>query len=355
VLKIDRYIMLNFILGIIPVMLLLLFLFSFLTLADALKDVGEGSFTLPDAVKVVVLTTPKRIVDLLPVSALLGGLMGLGIMANHKELMVIRAAGMSKSRIVRPVILVAIALVGLVFVLQFLVIPEAEQFAVKIKSKSLQQTEVGSSGKLKFWTRSNNYLIRVSQIKFDRSLSDIEIYQIDSSRRLTQVYQASRADIVGGNDWLLTDVRQIELGESTAHIDHMPTMLWPDLLSSKQAATLILPIQALSPVNLYHYINYLEGNKINTLRYQTIFWQQVSIPISLLAMAMLALPFLLGSARHISVSQRITMGGVIGIGFYLIQQITGNLANLLGLNPFLTVLTPSLLLLGFAVYQIYKR
>jgi len=347
--------MFNFVLGIVPVLLLLVSLFSFLTLAEALKNVGEGSFMFPDAVKLVVLTTPKRIIDLLPISVLLGGLLGLGMMANHKELVVIRSAGMSKSRIVRPMLIVAITLVGLVFVLQFLVIPNAEKLAVKVKSKSLQQTEVDSRGKLKFWTRSNNYFIRVSEIRFDRSLSDIEIYEIDPARRLTQVFQVRHADIVGPNDWLLTDVLQTQLGESVARTVRRPTMLWPDLLSSKQAGSLILPIQALSPINLYRYINYLEENKINTRQYQTIFWQQMSIPLYLVAMAMLSLPFLLGSARHISISQRITVGAVIGIGFYLIQQISGNLANLLELNPLLTMLTPSLLLLGFAAYQIYKR
>ena len=76
-LRIDRYIMTQFVIGIIPALLLLLALFSFMTLADELEDVGTGAFTLPDALWVVFLTTPKRIVDLLPVSTLLGGLIGL--------------------------------------------------------------------------------------------------------------------------------------------------------------------------------------------------------------------------------------------------------------------------------------
>jgi len=354
-LKIDRYIMLNFILGIIPVLILLLSLFSFLTLAGFLQDVGKGSFVLSDAFRMVALTTPKRIVDLLPVSTFLGGLMGLGMMANNRELVAIRAAGMSKRRIVRPIVMVAMALVVLVIALQLLLIPVAEQIAVKVKARSLLQTEVGSGGGLNFWTRSNNYLVRVSETRFDRSLAGIEIYEIDSSRRLTRVFQAAHADIVGGNDWLLTDVLQTELGDLEARTVRKAIMLWPGLLSSEQTATLILPIQALSPISLHQYINYLEDNKIDTHQYRTVFWQQVSIPLSLVAMAMLSLPFLLGSARHISISQRLTVGGVIGMGFYLSQQLTGNLASLFGLNPLLTMLAPSFLILGFATYQIFKR
>ena len=52
-LRIDRYIMTQFVIGIIPALLLLLALFSFMALAEELEDVGKGSFTLPDALMVV--------------------------------------------------------------------------------------------------------------------------------------------------------------------------------------------------------------------------------------------------------------------------------------------------------------
>src|SRR5210317_582977 len=96
---VDRYIMQRFLAGVLPVMILLLALFSFLALAEELEDVGRGGFTMPDALMVVFLTTPKRIVELLPVTALLGGLLGLGAMANNRELIAIRTIGISKQRI----------------------------------------------------------------------------------------------------------------------------------------------------------------------------------------------------------------------------------------------------------------
>ena len=77
----DRYIMSQFLKGMLPVLLLLLALFSLLALAEALEDVGKVTFRQLDAFLVVLYTSPRRIVDLLPVTALLGGLMGLGILA----------------------------------------------------------------------------------------------------------------------------------------------------------------------------------------------------------------------------------------------------------------------------------
>jgi len=354
-LRLDRYLIMNFMLGMLPVMLLLLSLFSFLELAETLKYVGQGSFVLFDALSVVVLTMPKRFVDLLPFTALLGGLFGLGAMANHHELIAIRAAGVKKRRIALPILWVALAMVALAATLQFLVIPQSERKAAQITSKSLRDTTVRVGENLELWTRNPDLIVRVKELRFNRQMTDIEIFQIDPAGQLTHVFQARRADIIGLDDWLLTDVRRSDLSALEVHEERIASLRWPGLLSGDQTATIMLPIQALTPANLLGYIRYLDGNKLSAHRYRVVFWQQMSIPLSMVAMALLSLPFLLGSVRHIPISQRMVLGGMIGLGFYLAEQITGNLAGLYEMNPALTILGPSLLVLGAAVYGISRH
>ena len=55
----DRYIAFNYLVGMLPVMLLLLALFSFLALAEELEQVGEGAFRQVDAFMVVLYTSPR--------------------------------------------------------------------------------------------------------------------------------------------------------------------------------------------------------------------------------------------------------------------------------------------------------
>ena len=88
---------------------------------------------------------------------------------------------------------------------------------------------------------------------------------------------------------------------------------------------------------------------MNTESQRIIFWTQVSVPVGVLGMALLALPFLVGSTRSVSVGQRIAVGGLIGITYYLVQQISGHLAGIMQWNVMLTVLAPSLLILCIAV------
>lgn len=354
-LRIDRYIMQQFLAGIFPVLLLLLALFSFMALADELEDVGKGSFALPDALMVVFLTTPKRIVELLPVTALLGGLLGLGAMANHHELIAIRTSGISKRRIAQTVAVLAVFLGFFITALQFWVVPGFEREAATLRGQALQSTEARTRNSHAFWTRSGRHFIRVNSVQSDRTLVDIEILSTDAQGRLTQLIQASKAFHTGQENWLLTDVLESRFEDTIVLETARKSMQWNGLLSAEQAAVLILPLEALAPNDLVNIITNLRRNQLDTHQYEIVLWQQISLLPSLLAMALMSLPFLLGSVRAVSASQRTMIGGLIGIGFYLLQQLSGHLAGILGLNPALLILSPPFVLLAIAIAAIRHR
>jgi lipopolysaccharide export system permease protein len=353
--RIDRYIMLNYAMGIVPVMLLLLSLFSFLALAEELEEVGQGSFTLVDAFTVVLYSAPKRIVDLLPVTALLGGLMGLGAMANHQELIAARVAGMSKKRLARPVIAVALIAAAGIFLAQSFLIPVVENEAAQLRARSLEETDVDKGNSLEFWTRSGDSIIRVNNVEFNRLLTDIEIYRTDSAGRLQQLMQAKRATIIGSNNWILEDVVLTRFNGLDTTEELKKRVEWPGLLTDEQTAILMLPVEALAPRDLYLFISHLQQNDLDTHFYRVILWQQLSLSVAVIGMALLSLPLLSGSIRAIPASQRIVVGAIIGIIFYLIEQVTGHLAGLFTLDPPTTIMTPSLFLLAVAIYAQYHE
>jgi lipopolysaccharide export system permease protein len=349
VIILDRYIMGQFVKGVLPVLLLLLALFSFLTLAEELEDVGKGTFTQMDAFLVVLYTSPRRIVDLLPVTTLLGGLMGLGIMANHHELIAARAVGMSRARMAFPVFLVSLSLAVLVALMQSLLVPVSEREASQLRSRSLEETSVDAAGRLEFWTRSGGNIVHVDDVLFNSILSDVEIYSTDRHGKLRQLIQAEQATITGVDTWLLKNVVRTGLDGMVATEDRFPQLEWTGLLSREQADILMLPLESLAPRDLLRYISHQDENELDTHHLRVIFWTQMSVMISVIAMGLLSLPMLAGSTRSISASQRIVSGGLVGIAFYLIQQLSGNMANLFGLLPSVTIMVPVVLLLAAAV------
>jgi lipopolysaccharide export system permease protein len=146
--SIDRYLILSMIRGGIPILGLLLGLFAFLTLAEELEDVGRGNFEVIDALNVMMLSLPKISLELLPVTSLVGVLVGLGTLASQQELIALRAAGWSNYRIGRSVILLALGVVITALAAQQWLVPFLEQPIASLRANTLLETNLeGEDGR----------------------------------------------------------------------------------------------------------------------------------------------------------------------------------------------------------------
>lgn len=348
--KFDRYLIRRFLLGMLPVLLLLLILFSLVTLAEELEDAGQGQYTVFDAFLVVAYTAPRRIVDLLPVTALLGGLLGLGAMANHQELIAARVSGLSRVRLAVPVLLLGIGLAITILLAQSFLIPASERTAQQLRAGALESTRVEAEAGMEFWTRTGLHFVRVNEVHYGHLLRDVEIFTLNADGGLGRMTEARTAIISAGNDWLLRDVRITTPQGTRVDEERRESLQWPGLISVEQAGILVSPVETLAPLDLSGLIDYQRQNGLDAQHYRVVFWQQLSIVVAVIGMTLLALPLLLGPVRSIPASQRMVLGGLIGIGFYLLQQLSGHVANLFHLNPPLCLMTPAVLLLAVAVY-----
>ena len=117
-------------LGATAVLSVLQILFTYL---GELGDLKEG-YTAWNALQYVLWGAPRYLYEILPISALIGAVLGLGSMASNSELIVMRASGISLWRIVGWVMRSAMLLVVLSFVLSQFVVPYTNEHAKSIKS-----------------------------------------------------------------------------------------------------------------------------------------------------------------------------------------------------------------------------
>jgi lipopolysaccharide export system permease protein len=134
--RIDRHLAGSFLAGAAPALLVLLGLFSFIALTEELEDVGRGSFAASDAIVIVLMSLPVRIIELGPVSALMGTLIGLGTLANHQEIIVLRAAGLSPWRLAAPLAAAAVALAVAILLMQGMLVPGIERETARLHAKA---------------------------------------------------------------------------------------------------------------------------------------------------------------------------------------------------------------------------
>ncbi len=339
----DRYLMRQILVGMAIATAVLLPLFGFLDLLEELEDVGEGSYTLVDALRSVVLMAPRRLIQLAPFIALLGNVMALGRLAMTLELTAMRAAGYSAMRIARASLTLGVVVIGALALLEQFVAPQLQQRALMLRAAALSQSvELGAG--LGIWTRDNTRVLRIGNMGARGMPEDIEIMTFDDAGFLREYLRSPRADVAAPDRWLLKDVTRRRFEADRVTTERLPALDWASFLSPDQIETLTRPPESLSPTQLRELVDYLRTTDQEFTAYQLALWRKLGGAITLVGMLLLSVPFAFGSVRT-GLGQRLVLAAVTGVGVYLLDQIIANAGLLLDLEAPWVALGPGIVLL----------
>ena len=348
----DRYVGNTVLVSVMMVLFLLISLdasFSFLAELDELKR----SYQAKEALLFILWTLPRRIYDFMPVGTLIGCLIGLGTLANTSELTVIRAAGVSIARIVfaasKPVIW--IVLVGLL--LGQFIVPQTEQFAQSEKARHLYQGEnIGSRDG--YWYREGGQYTHIQVVQPNGVMFGISRFLFDENNILVRSDFSERAIYQGGH-WVLEKVRQTTIGDDKTESEHFETLLWDDTsITPEVMSVVVLKPDNLSITGLYRYATYLDSQDLESNSYFFSFWKKVLQPLTTLVMVFIAISFVFGPLRSVTMGQRIMAGIIVGLLFHYSQQFLGHVTIIFNLTPFLAAIVPLVVSFGIGVYLLKR-
>ncbi len=346
----DRYVQAAAFRAYMLVIAALTALFSLLEFVEQLSNVGQGTYRVTDALIYVILIAPARVLQVTPVSMLLGSLWALGSLARDSELVALQSLGVSAKRIIGSVIMLVVPIIIVLFLIAQFVIPPAQLLAQATHAAAVTESTPENS----FWARGDHEYLNVGEFTGTTVAAQVDIYSFHADGSVDSFIHADRADIQPDDVWRLTGVavkRGVTSGLETEHLD---TLLWKSFVPGREVKVLMLPIESMPPVALYRYIQELKQRNQPAIRYEQEFWRKIGLPFSMIAMIIAAAPFVFGSPRHQGMGRQIMIGAIFGIVFSLVQQIAGHLDLLLDLNPAMTALAPSLLLIGLAFYLLRR-
>lgn len=338
---IDRYLGRTVILGSVLALTILAAIASLLEFINEVEDVDSG-YSLLQAVFYVLLTLPQRIYDLFPTAVLVGSLMSLGGLAANSELVVIRAAGVSIPRIIWSVLKAGLAITVIAVLLGEWAAPEAGQRARNLQNASQsERTSLRTGDGL--WAKDGQRFINVRSVYPGLRLSDLRIYRFDGQRLVRATH--ARSAVYEEDHWILRDVRHSAISPNGVEARRKAQERWERLLPPALFNVLTADPERMPAWVLYRYIGYLEENELDADTYKLAFWTHFTTPLSALVMLLLAVPFAFGSWRASGAGQRLFIGIVIGLVFYLFNQMFNHLSLVYGLTPWMGAFLPIMMFL----------
>ncbi len=347
------YIVKEVVKGSLIAVLLLLTLFNLFSFSDELKDLGQGGYGLKQILWFLSLTSPRVFYELVPSAALLGSLFVVGSMANNREIVAMRAAGLSTAWIIKTIMLAGLLLVSVAVLVGEFVAPPCERAAQLLKTTALHDGVVLRS-QYGMWLREGNSFINVRKILDDGSLADVRIYDVDDGHGLNKITHAEHAQFEGSKQWRLQGVKQSEINSQQIFAATQAEQAWKSGIDSDLLKVAVVNSDNLSLYDLFMYIDFLKQNSQKSQIYELAFWSRLINPFVTFVMLMVSAPFVIGIGRGTSTGARIMMGIVIGMAFNIFDKIAGHVGLVYDINPMLMAIAPSAVVFCGALYAVRR-
>jgi lipopolysaccharide export system permease protein len=351
------------------VALAFLLLFFFFDFVDQLGDMNEGganSDAVSRALLQATLLAPGHLYELLPIVVLIGAIYVMARLAASSEYTILRTSGLKPRSALGTLLALGLGFVVLTFVVGDYVAPTANRMARSLQVRFLSGLTVGRTGAwLKDRQGERNFSVNVGALASDGAMSQIRIFEFEAStNQPLSIVKAAHGRFGGGASWTLYDVERRDYslagGESpTVTIQRLTEWRWPTTISTNMVAAALLSPDHMQTIGLFQYIRHLRDNGQSAQRYEIEFWRKVFYPLSCLVMMVLALPFAYLHFRSGNIAGYVFLGMLVGISFYLLNNVFGFIGNLRDWEPWAAAAAPgiiySLLSLGAFGWLVLRR
>ncbi len=331
-------------------------LFFFFDFIDELGSIGKPSVLDPSqvyqvrhALWYVALQIPGHVYELLPIAVLIGAIFVFARMAQGSEYTILRTSGLGPWRALRLLLVLGTSFAALTFVAGDHLSPAAGKAAQLLKAGFTGQTGSGPTGAwLKERQGERQFSVNVAGMSGGGDLQGIKIFEFDAQGRLLSRTLAASGRVTADGQWALEGAVRTAFTRSASGAHGVvnsgaQALMWSSALTAEMVSVALLRPDRMSTADLYRYVVHLEANGQSAQRYEIEFWRKVFYPLSCLVMMVLALPFAYLHFRSGSIAGYVFTGVMVGISFFLLNNVFGYMGRLNDWQPWLAAASPSLI------------
>lgn len=320
---------------------------------EQMGSVGKGSYDLSHAALYVLYAVPRDLELFFPMAALIGGLIGIGMLASNSELVVMQSAGLSRFDIIKSVMKSASVLILLSMIVGEWLAPAGEASARQVKAQAISGGSL-IAAKGGTWAKDGDYFVHITEVQDTGSLKGVQIYRFNDELKLTSWLSAETAEFLN-DTWQLKNGIDTYLNKEKIVSEEFHLKEWSSSLTPDKLGVVTVKPESLSVRGLLEYLDYLKANQQDTSRYQLAFWRKLVQPVTVAVMLLVALSFIFGPLRSVSMGARIMMGVATGILFFITNEVLGSLSLVYQFPAIFGALMPSVIFTLVALYFIKKK
>ncbi len=339
----DRYIVRAILGSVLLVVAVMLVLGGLVIFISQQGSIGVGHYTVAGALWFTVLNLPQQAYELLPITALIGSLLGLGTLARGSEITVLRGTGVSVARLAGAALIAALMLIAVEAVIGEFVGPQLQEAANQTRVFSMYNT-ISFGGGTGAWVRDGNLILNVARQSGSRRFGGMEVFELSPTHQLLAIGRATRARAAGHDRWLLDGYTASHFSGDRVTVRPSGSKVLRTNISASFLGFVVQDPQQMTLSSLWRLIGYLRANSVDAGQYVFAFWSRIARIVAIVFAVLLAVPFVLGSMRSAGAGARVMIALGIGIAFFLLQRLIESGTIVFHLNPVILAWLPTVLL-----------
>ena len=353
----DRYIAKTLLSYTLVVLVVWLSIYSFFNFLTEINVVGQESYTILSAIKYIILKMPEVTYNQASPVILLGCVLGMGHLATTNQLLIFRISGASILKITGTTLKNALIFVIAIIAIGEAIAPMSSNFAEQSRANALGHNAVSTSQE-GFWIRDGDNFINVKKNIDGKLFSGITVIEVNSSNKIERVIKSENAvfdgnslDMSGSKIFSIDDSSvfdNISLKERNSY--NKTVSFDQDLIDSLKKEP-----KDLTTWTIIKQIQFLSDNKLRSGVFEVELYKRLIKPVTLVAMILLAMLFIFGSTRDITLGRKIFFGVALGLSFEMLSRIASAMALSFDFNPLMSAVLPSTLVMLISITLLIQK
>ena len=353
----ERYIRKTLLSSTFVVLVIWLGVYSFFNFLAEMNSIGQFNYTIIEASRYIALLIPEVAYKHASPVILLGCVLGMGHLATTNQLIVLRISGLSIFKLTFLTMKTALIFVIAIIIIGEIFAPMASEEAERGRSKALD-IAIASQSQEGFWIRDGETYINVQKNIDGETFKDVTIIEVNSSNKISTVMTSEVAEFDGKS--LEMDKAEIFSIDGSNEIDSISleegnpyrqiVSFDQDLIDSLKKEP-----EELTTWNIIKQIQFLSNNKLRSGIFKVELYKRLIKPITLMAMILLAMLFVFGSTREVTLGRKIFFGVSLGLSFEMLSRIGGAMALSLDFDPLMSTVLPTTVVMVIAIILIIRK
>ena len=336
-------------------------IFASETFTQLIKQITLYGIPFNIAFMMIILNLPQVFVMTIPISTLFATVMTVNRLSLNSEITVLKACGISISRIARPIFVFAIVMTFVSFFISELIVPATSMTSKHLAIYSLQNKHV-PEGRMNFTIKDadkNNVLKRLIYIEEckNKTLNNVTLVDL-SDKDAIQIVQA-KAGRTGELGWIFNGGVIYTISKSGKIFN---TSLFDDSTVSfgiENADGLVK--ETASQYNFFKLLKYINKNKLNKefveklkIKYQVDLYDKLALPVTTIALTIVGIPLAITPPR-VRYNRGFLFSVIIIFVYYLIRAFSLNLGETKAISPFMAAWLPVIAIFLIGSFLYYKK